>query len=92
MLFRSQAIYGGTSLQDNYSVLQKGIDVVVGTPGRIKDLLDRKWLSFLEVKHVVLDEADQMLDMGFTSKKLNHFLSNKSLIRPGVPTTTSIPF
>ena len=65
---RIQAIYGGTSLQDNYSVLQKGIDVVVGTPGRIKDLLDRKWLSFLEVKHVVLDEADQMLDMGFTEE------------------------
>ena len=65
---RIQAIYGGTSLQDNYSVLQKGIDVVVGTPGRIKDLLDRKWLSFLEVRHVVLDEADQMLDMGFTEE------------------------
>ena len=65
---RIQAIYGGTSLQDNYSTLQKGIDVVVGTPGRIKDLLDRKWLSLLAVKHVVLDEADQMLDMGFTDE------------------------
>lgn len=65
---RIQAIYGGTSLQDNYTVLQRGIDVVVGTPGRIKDLLDRKWLSFMAVKHVVLDEADQMLDMGFTEE------------------------
>jgi superfamily II DNA/RNA helicase len=65
---RIQAIYGGVSLQDNYTVLQRGIDVVVGTPGRIKDLLERKWLSFSAVKHVVLDEADQMLDMGFTEE------------------------
>ena len=65
---RIQAIYGGTSLQENYSVLQRGVDVVVGTPGRIKDLLDRKWLSLSCVRHVVLDEADQMLDMGFTEE------------------------
>jgi ATP-dependent RNA helicase DDX21 len=65
---RIQAIYGGTSLQDNYTVLQKGVDVIVGTPGRIKDLLERKWLNLSSVKHVVLDEADQMLDMGFTDE------------------------
>lgn len=62
---RIEAIYGGVSLQDNYSVLRKGIDVIVGTPGRIKDLLDRGWLKFDNTDYVVLDEADQMLDMGF---------------------------
>ena len=62
---RIEAIYGGTSLQANFSLLKEGVDVVVGTPGRIKDLLDKKWLSFVDVKHVVLDEADQMLSMGF---------------------------
>lgn len=62
---RIEAIYGGTSLQANHTLLLEGVDVVVGTPGRIKDLLDKKWLSFADVKHVVLDEADQMLSMGF---------------------------
>jgi len=62
---RIEAIYGGTSLQDNYSVLRRGIDVIVGTPGRIKDLLDRKPLKLDETACAVLDEADQMLVMGF---------------------------
>eukprot|EP00607_Mallomonas_marina_P007096 CAMPEP_0182435786 /NCGR_PEP_ID=MMETSP1167-20130531/77636_1 /TAXON_ID=2988 /ORGANISM="Mallomonas Sp, Strain CCMP3275" /LENGTH=463 /DNA_ID=CAMNT_0024627195 /DNA_START=150 /DNA_END=1538 /DNA_ORIENTATION=+ len=62
---RIDAIYGGTSLDQNRGVLFKGIDVIVGTPGRIKDVLERKWLNLEEIAHIVLDEADQMLDMGF---------------------------
>eukprot|EP01035_Chromulina_nebulosa_P018680 gene18680-24428_t len=62
---RIQTFYGGTSLQENYAAISKGIDVVVGTPGRIKDLLERNKVRFDMVEHVVLDEADQMLDMGF---------------------------
>lgn len=62
---RIEAIYGGTSLQENYYTLNRGVDVVVGTPGRIKDLLERQKLSLQSVRHLVLDEADQMLDMGF---------------------------
>lgn len=45
--------------------LRRGVDVVVGTPGRVMDLLDRKRLVADKVRFVVLDEADQMLDMGF---------------------------
>ena len=62
---RIEAIYGGVSLSDNHRVLRLGVDVVVGTPGRIRDVLEKKWLILNEIAHVVLDEADQMLDMGF---------------------------
>ncbi|WP_457568642.1 DEAD/DEAH box helicase [Desulfurobacterium sp.] len=59
-------IYGGVSIGRQISLLKKGrCNVVVGTPGRIKDLIDRKVLDLSEVEVVVLDEADQMLDMGF---------------------------
>jgi ATP-dependent RNA helicase DDX21 len=74
---RIEAIYGGTSLQANYTLFKDGIDVVVGTPGRIKDLLDKTWLSFLAVKHVVLDEADQMLSMGFQEEIQSIFAALK---------------
>src|SRR4030043_977506 len=58
-------VYGGTSIDRQIKTLQRGINVVVGTPGRVIDLLRRKILSLTEVKVVVLDEADEMLDMGF---------------------------
>jgi len=45
--------------------LRSGIDIVVGTPGRIKDLVDRGCLDLSQLSHVVLDEVDRMLDMGF---------------------------
>ena len=45
--------------------LRSGVDVLVGTPGRIKDLLERGSLDLSQLNHVVLDEVDRMLDMGF---------------------------
>lgn len=42
-------------------MLRRGVDVVVGTPGRIKDVINKDWLKLHEIDHVVLDEADQML-------------------------------
>jgi ATP-dependent RNA helicase DeaD len=59
------AIYGGDSMQNQIHDLKRGMNVIVGTPGRIMDHLQRKTLSFEKVKMVVLDEADNMLDMGF---------------------------
>ncbi len=59
------AIYGGQSYRDQFHTLKRGVDVVVATPGRAIDLIDRGALILSEVTYVVLDEADEMLDMGF---------------------------
>ena len=58
-------VYGGQSINDQIRRLENGVDIVVGTPGRILDHLNRKSLSLKNVTHVVLDEADEMLNMGF---------------------------
>jgi ATP-dependent RNA helicase DeaD len=59
------AVYGGSSIRDQISQLRRGVDIVVGTPGRILDLINRQYLELSEVKFAVLDEADEMLNMGF---------------------------
>jgi len=58
-------IYGGQAIERQLSGLRRGVNVVVGTPGRILDHIRRRSLDLREVKYVVLDEADEMLDMGF---------------------------
>ena len=58
-------IYGGQSINVQLEALARGAHVVVGTPGRVIDLLDRRRLDLHAVRYVVLDEADRMLDMGF---------------------------
>jgi len=62
---RVLAVYGGQPYGPQISRLNRGVDVVVGTPGRMIDLLDRNALNISHVKTVVLDEADEMLSMGF---------------------------
>ena len=59
------AVYGGEPIQRQIHALASGIQIVVGTPGRIIDLLKRRILNISTVKILVLDEADRMLDMGF---------------------------
>ena len=59
------SIYGGDRYDRQIAGLRSGADVVVGTPGRLLDLLNRKILDLSHVRHVVLDEADEMLSMGF---------------------------
>lgn len=59
------AIYGGASMVRQIKALHSGVDVVIATPGRLNDLLERKELSVAAVSMVVIDEADQMADMGF---------------------------
>jgi len=63
--FKVLPIYGGEPIQKQIYALDKGVDIVVGTPGRIIDHLKRGTLDLASVKIVVLDEADRMLDMGF---------------------------
>lgn len=60
-----QAVYGGANFGTQARALEKGAQIVVGTPGRIRDHIERKTLKLDAVTHVVLDEADEMLNMGF---------------------------
>ncbi|MFI6561701.1 DEAD/DEAH box helicase [Streptomyces sp. NPDC050534] len=62
---RVTAIYGGRAYEPQVEALKKGVDVIVGTPGRLLDLAGQKKLNLAHVKSLVLDEADEMLDLGF---------------------------
>ncbi len=59
------AVYGGQPIERQLRALERGVQIVVGTPGRIMDHMRRKTLKLGPVRHVVLDEADEMLNMGF---------------------------
>jgi superfamily II DNA/RNA helicase len=62
---RTLAVYGGRAFEPQIEALEKGIEIVVGTPGRLLDLYRQGQLKLKEVTRVVLDEADEMLDLGF---------------------------
>ncbi|MGM0573889.1 MAG: DEAD/DEAH box helicase, partial [Bacteroidota bacterium] len=62
---RIVSVYGGASIQDQIASLKRGAHVVVATPGRIHDLVRRKRIDLSEIQTLVLDEADEMLKMGF---------------------------
>ncbi len=72
-------IFGGVSINTQFSKLRKGADVIVATPGRLLDHLQRKTIDLSKVEVLVLDEADRMLDMGFIRdiKKIFKFLPNE---------------
>lgn len=59
------AVYGGASIGQQIRELKRGVQIVVATPGRLIDLIERKAINLEEIKYVVLDEADEMLNMGF---------------------------
>ncbi len=63
--FRVLAVYGGAPIDKQISKLKKGAHLVVGTPGRVRDLIQRKVLRVNSIRWLVLDEADEMLQMGF---------------------------
>jgi len=58
-------VYGGKSIESQIKALRRGVDIIVGTPGRVIDHINRKTISLSDIKIVVLDEADEMLNMGF---------------------------
>jgi ATP-dependent RNA helicase DeaD len=62
---KSITIYGGVSINPQMERLEQGVQIVVGTPGRILDHMERGTIDFSKIRWVVLDEADRMLDMGF---------------------------
>ncbi len=76
---RTTTIYGGASINVQVQNLRNGTNIVVGTPGRILDLIERGALNLSSVRYLVLDEADVMLDMGF--------IDDVELIMSRVPTT-----
>jgi len=72
---KSVAVYGGTSIDGQIRQIKRGVQIVVGTPGRTLDLIRRKRLDFSGIRFLVLDEADEMLSMGFT-EDLNSILKD----------------
>lgn len=76
---KNTVIYGGVKQTSQVYALHQGVDVLVATPGRLLDLINQKYISLSNIEHFVLDEADQMLDMGFIHdiKKLLKLLPSK---------------
>lgn len=67
MRIYTTVVVGGTNIDRQIRELKRGPHIIIGTPGRLKDLRQRKALNFDNVRHFVLDEADRMLDMGFVN-------------------------
>lgn len=59
------SVYGGSAYGPQLSTLNRGVDIVIGTPGRVIDMIDKKALDLSNIKTLIMDEADYMLDMGF---------------------------
>ena len=62
---KNTVVFGGVPQGSQTRALQKGVDVLVATPGRLLDLMTQGFISLADIKYFVLDEADRMLDMGF---------------------------
>jgi len=85
---RCHACIGGTRVADDISKLQAGVHVVVGTPGRVYDMLGRRVLQPDHIKVFVLDEADEMLSRGFKDQIYDIFQSLPQRIRVGLFSAT----
>ncbi len=70
---RTYAVYGGVSINPQMMALRKGVDVLVATPGRLLDLYRQNAVKFAQVQALVLDEADRMLDLGFSQELTDVF-------------------
>lgn len=68
------SVYGGASIMDQLREIKRGVQIVVATPGRMLDIIGRKAIDFSDIQFVVLDEADEMLNMGF-QEDINEILS-----------------
>lgn len=76
-------VYGGSSIESQIRALKRGVHVIVATPGRLIDLINRKTVDLQSVRNVVLDEADEMLNMGFTEsidEILSHVPENRNML------------
>ncbi|MCC6147727.1 MAG: DEAD/DEAH box helicase [Anaerolineaceae bacterium] len=87
---RVLAVYGGQPYQPQINRLRKGVDIVAGTPGRLLDLIQKHILNLAEVRTVVLDEADEMLSMGFI-EDINTILSETPSTRQTALFSATLP-
>jgi ATP-dependent RNA helicase DeaD len=83
-------VYGGQPIERQMKALRKGVDIVVGTPGRLLDLIRRKAIRLTDVRFVVLDEADEMLDMGFI-EDIEEILKNTNEYRQTMLFSATMP-
>ena len=63
--FKQLVIFGGVSAHPQINALRNGVDILIATPGRLLDLVNQRFISLSQIKYLILDEADRMLDMGF---------------------------
>ncbi|MGD9989012.1 DEAD/DEAH box helicase [Pseudonocardia sp.] len=87
---RVLAVYGGAPIGPQLGALKRGVDIVVATPGRAIDLINRGALSLDQIEVVVLDEADEMLDMGFV-EDIETILQSTPATRQGVLFSATMP-
>jgi ATP-dependent RNA helicase DBP3 len=87
---KSICVYGGSSKGPQISAIRSGVDIVIGTPGRLRDLIESNVLRLSDVSFVVLDEADRMLDMGF-EEPVRFILSNTNKVRQMVMFSATWP-
>lgn len=83
MKLRALAVYGGVSMENQIRILRRGVDIVVATPGRLMDHLQRRTIDLRAVEALVLDEADRMFDMGFINdvkKIIGHLPANRQTL------------
>jgi len=71
-------VYGGTSFKHQNECITKGCHVLIATPGRLMDFVERTFITFSDTRFVVLDEADRMLDMGF-SETMRKFMTHPTM-------------
>jgi len=83
-------VYGGEGIQHQLKELRRGVHIIVGTPGRVMDHMQRGSLSFEDVKMIVLDEADEMLNMGFR-EDIEHILDTMPKKRQTVLFSATMP-
>jgi ATP-dependent RNA helicase DDX21 len=77
--FKAIAVYGGTFIREQIIEIKRGAEWIIGTPGRLLDLLNRKVLDLTQLKTIILDEADQMLQFGIQSS--HHHQASKRTSR-----------
>ncbi|XP_009108001.1 DEAD-box ATP-dependent RNA helicase 5 [Brassica rapa] len=87
---KSICVYGGSSKRPQINAIRSGVDIVIGTPGRLRDLIDSNELRLSDVSFVVLDEADRMLDMGF-EEPVRFILSKTNKVRQMVMFSATWP-